>query len=193
MSAMVIHASMTTEEAALKDDTLELMAQYLEHGGERFAKAALKVHRKTVFEILIQLLRYCPVLTGRLRGSWTPFLDRWGKQSSYARFLNDKSLVESAPKTVLGTVKAKIDKLLSLDAVSQGKAQGFFADQGMITTIGTNVVYAAKVNAQSRYFTRAAISANFIINANFEQFLEAARKAGWVPDNYSDEPRPEAG
>lgn len=192
MNPVTITATLTTKDVTLKDATMKDVVKWFDKQHEQFALAAMKVHRKTVFEILIYLLRVCPVLTGRLRGSWTPYLDRYGKQASYSRFLSDKSLVRSAPKTALGTFKAKIKEVLSLDAVSKGKAEGSFTESGMLTTVSSNVVYAAKVNESSHYFDRTSETANSIINANFENFLAAARKEGWIPPaDFSDEPRPE--
>jgi hypothetical protein len=188
---IAITATMTTHNAELKDDTLQAMVKYFDGAHVEFEKAALKVHRKTVFEILITLIRFTPVLTGRLRGSWTPYLDRFGKQSSYARYLNDKSLVRNRPTSALAKGAAAIKKVLGIDEVSQGKSQGFFMDSGLVTTVGSNVEYAAKINAQSHYLDRATEDANRIINANFEQFLKAAREAGWIPTDFSDEPKPE--
>jgi hypothetical protein len=182
---------MTTATAELKDDTLRQMVKYMDGQHVEFEKAALKVHRKTVFEILIQLLRYTPVDTGRLRGSWTPYLDRWGKQASYRRFLSDKTLVRSRPKSALGRAAAAVRRVLKLDSISEGKREGFFRESALITTVGTNVEYAVKVNAQSHYLELAAQDAMRLINKNFENFITAARKAGWIPPDFSDEPRPE--
>lgn len=190
---LTITATMKTETVELKDDTLAQMVKYMDAQHIEFEKGALKVHRKTVFEILIHMLRTTPVLTGRLRGSWTPFLDRWGKQSAYARYLNDKSLVRSKPESLAGRLTQSLSRLAGTDAVSQGKEQGFFQDAGLITTVGTNVAYAEKVNESSHYFTQGAQAAAQILNANTEQYLIAARKAGWIPpaDALSDDPKPE--
>jgi len=185
-----ITATMQTETVTLKDDTLKQMVKYMDAQHLEFSKAALKVRRKSIFEILIQLIRFTPVDTGRLRGSWTPYLDRWGKQASYARFLSDKSLAKSKPKTLMGRAKAAAQKLLNLDQVSAGKREGFFTEGEGVTTIGTNVAYAYAVNQQSQYFDLASINANRILNKNAEEFLKAAAAAGWIPTDFSDEPRP---
>jgi hypothetical protein len=178
-----ITATMQTETAELKDDTLQQMVKYMDGAHREFELAALKVHRKTVFEILIALIRYTPVDTGRLRGSWTPYLDRHGKSAAYSRFMGDSSLAIGDRGGA-----ARLDAA----AISQGKREGFFTDGTLITTVGSNVAYAYAVNEYSRYFDRAAIDANRIINKNFEEFLKASREAGWIPPRYSDEPKPES-
>lgn len=188
---LTITATMTTATAELKDDTLEAMVKYMDSAHIEFEQGALKVHRKTVFEILIHFLRITPVVTGRLRGSWTPYLDRWGKQSAYSRYLNDTSLVRSKPKTLGGQLGRAFRRALGTDEISEGKRQGFFQDSGLLTTVGTNVVYAASANEKSHYFDQGAAAAETILNQNMHNYIEAARKAGWIPTDLSDDPKPE--
>jgi len=185
-----ITATMTTGTAELHDNTLKEMVKWMDGQHVEFERAAVKVHRKTIFEILIQLLRFTPVLTGRLRGSWTPYMDRYNKQSAYMRFLNDASLVRSKPKTVSGKLRAAVQGILGMDQVSKGKREGFFREAPFITTIGSNVVYASAANKKSRFLDLTIADAARIINANFEQFLAATKKAGWIPSDYKDDPRP---
>lgn len=187
---IAIHATYSGENIELKDDTLREMVKYLDGSHIEFEQAALKVHRKTVFEVLIQLLRYCPVITGRLRGSWTPYLDKWGKQSAYARFLSDASLVTHRVRGAYARTKNTLKRLAGVDEVSEGKRLGYYQDSGLMTTVGSNVAYAASVNEQSGYLDKAAQAASFIIDQNFTQFMEASRKVGWIPTDYKDDPKP---
>ncbi len=191
MIGIGIQAELRNEEVTIKDDTLDEIIKYFDAQHETFRQAATKVFRKTTFEILILLIRYCPVMTGRLRGSWTPYLDRYGKASSYTRYLEDKSLVRSAPATATAKVVTSAKKPFSADQVSAGKAEGFFTDHDGVVTVGSNVVYASLANRKSGYFDRTVEQGDRIINANFENFLEASKKAGWIPgDDFGDEPRP---
>lgn len=186
-----ITATMQTATAELKDDTLKQMVKYMDEQHIEFERGALLVHRKTVFEILIQMIRITPVVSGRLRGSWTPYMDRWGKQSAYARYLNDTTLVRSKPRTLAGQLGRAFRRALNTgNEISQGKAQGFFMDNGLLTTVGTNVVYASKVNDSSHYFDQGARAAEEILQENMQNYLEAARKAGWIPTDLSDDPHP---
>lgn len=179
-------AGLSIGTVKLKD--VHAIIKYFDEQHSEFANAAVKVHRKTVFEVLIYLLRLCPVLTGRLRGSWTPFLDKYGKQSSYAKFLNDRSLAGGRPKSMVGRAGAAIQDALGMGAVDQGKREGFFTDGPLITNVGTNVVYAEAVNQKSHYMDRTLAQAQMLVNRNFENFIKAAREKGWIPTDFKDDP-----
>lgn len=185
-----ITATMTTQTVELKDNTLRAMVKYMDGMHLQFERGIIKLHRKTVFEILILLIRYTPVLTGRLRGSWTPYLDRYGKQAAYAKYLNDKSLVIYKKASTAKRLVMAVKKRLGLDEITAGKLEGFFTESALVTTVGSNVAYAASVNAQSKYFDRASQAATFIINDNYEQYIKAAQKEGWIPTDYPDDPQP---
>lgn len=171
----------------LRNATMERIVALFDGFHDQFARAAILVHRKTVFSILIYMIRLCPVVTGRLRGSWTPFLDKYGKQTAYARYLNEKALSSGVPKSVVGRFLQKLGGLVGLTAVNEGKSQGYYADAPFITTVGTNVVYAAKVNENSAYFDRTVSMAQLLIQQNFDDFIEKALDAGWIPP-LDDEP-----
>lgn len=188
-----IHATMQIEHITLNDDTMNKMVKFMDGAHTEFTKAAIKVHRKIVFSILIYLIRICPVLTGRLRGSWTPFLDKYQKQAFYGRYLNDASLVRSKPKTLLGHASQSLKGFLGLSAVDQGKKDGYFADGPLITTVGSNVVYAAKVNDASHYLDVTVAMSEPFIDQTFKDFIEASEKAGWIPTDLGDDPVTEKG
>lgn len=190
---IAIHATMQVEQLTLNDDTMNKMVKFMDGAHTQFTKAAIKVHRKIVFSVLIYLMRVCPVLTGRLRGSWTPFLDKYQKQSFYARYLSDKSLVRSRPKTLIGHASQAAAALFGRTAVDQGKAEGYFADGPLITTVGSNVVYAGKVNDASHYLDVTVAMAQPFIDQTFKDFIEAAENAGWIPTDLSDDPVTEKG
>ncbi len=181
-----VQASLIARDVTLRNATMGEIAKWFDGQHVKFERAALMVHRKTVFEILIYLIRLTPVVTGRLRGSWTPFLDKYGKQSFYARYLNDRSLAGGRPKTIGGQVMATLGGVLGMSAVAQGKRLGFFMDNALLTTVGSNVVYGAKVDESSHYMTKTAAQAQLLINQNFENFVEASTKSGWIPDLKDD-------
>jgi hypothetical protein len=146
---------------------------------EQFEKGVAKVHKKSVYQILIYWLRVCPVLTGRLRGSLTPYLDRNGKQNLYTKYLKDRSLVTGGRKT-----DTKQDrKLMEKDETEAGKLEGFVSEgmEGLLTTVGTNVVYAAAVDRTTQHFTKTLARGQQIYNKNFQNYLAAAAEAGWIP------------
>lgn len=182
-----IQAALDAPEVHVKSETLQEVFKYFDGLHLKFERAVLMVHRKSVFEILIYLIRLTPVVTGRLRGSWTPFLDKYGKQSFYARYLNDRSIAGGRPKTVTGRALAVLGGVVGLSAVDEGKRLGFYLDNALLTTVGTNVVYAGSVNQQSHYLDKTVAQAQLLINKNLEGFVEASRKAGWIP-TLSDNP-----
>jgi hypothetical protein len=169
-------------------DGFEEIAQWLDGQHVQFEKGVVKVHRKSVLEILIYWLRVCPVLTGRLRGSLTLYLDKWGKQGAYMKYIKDRALVTGGRTT--DTPEDK--KLESQDLVNEGKNEGLMveSDSQLLTTVGTNVVYAAAVDRKTQHFTKALVRGDVIYNKNFQNYLDAAAAKGWIPQEaeVSDEP-----
>ncbi len=143
----------------------------LEH--EQFIKACAVVHRKSVFQILTRLIRLCNVLTGRLRGSWLPFMQRYGYQGANS-FLSSRPLDGGGQK----------GSDFSEAAVHEGMNQGDFIDDVLNTTIISNVVYAEAVNNRSNFVGKALAWGDTKYNDNFRRFFEVAEKKGWieVPD-----------
>ena len=77
---MALTFASLNEEATISGITLEgnvteRLAVYMEDMGVQFTQTVGVIHVRTVFQILIRLLRLCPVDTGRLRGSWTTFME----------------------------------------------------------------------------------------------------------------------
>ncbi len=143
----------------------------LEH--EQFIKACSVVHRKSVFQILTMVIRLCNVLTGRLRGSWLPFMQRYGYNKAYG-FLNSRPIGGGGQK----------GSEYSEKAVHEGMDQGEFIDDVLRTTIISNVVYAEAVNDRSNFLGKALAWGDSKYNANFRNFFEQAYAKGWivVPD-----------
>jgi hypothetical protein len=148
------------------------IAGYFDGLQEDFAKAIQIVHRKTVLEILTYLIRITPVVTGRLRGSWTPAEDVY-KFSGLKKWMKETSL---APQKAAGKLKQ-----FSEAAVEEGKRQGIFNESGMNTTIGTNVSYAADVNARHNFIARSMVWGNKRYNDVMLAFIAAVVRGGQVP------------
>jgi len=155
----------------LKNTSLERIAQVFIDAGEDFQKKCFLVHRKSVFEILTYLIRVCNVQTGRLRGSWLPFLDKYGQAARYMKYMQDNKLVYGDKGGVA----------LDPKAMEDGKKLGMYVDEALSTTIGSNVNYADKVNSVSGYLTKTKVWGDRRYNKNFEKFFEAAEKQGWIP------------
>ena len=100
-----------------------------------------------------------------------------------------KGVVEDAKgkaKEVIGTVAGRND------LVNEGKNAGLMveSDSQLLTTVGTNVVYASAVDRKTQHFTKALVRGDVIYNKNFQNYLDAAAAKGWIPQEaeVSDEP-----
>lgn len=153
----------------IRAKNLNVLSNYFDDMHMRFAKGAALVHRKSVFEILIRILRLCNVDTGRLRGSFTPFMDVHGF-NGYDAFMKQPSLDGDLPGK------------FSDRAVQEGRSLGDFVDALLSTTISTNVVYASLVDQRSHFLVKALAWGDDRYNENFQAYFEAAYKAGWIPD-----------
>lgn len=155
-----------------KNDLRDVM-RWVDGNHERFEKAVVLTHRKSVFQILTFLIRICPVDTGRLRGSWTPFFDKYGN-ASYQKWLADTSRASyptKAPK-----------RGFSQEQVQQGKADGTFTDQALATTISSNVKYAEYADAKVGFMARAVQWGQELYLKNFGALLDKSAEAGWIGD-----------
>ena len=184
-----ITATMKTGTVTLTG--FEEIAQWMDEQHAQFAAGAQKVHRKTVLQTLIYWIRVCPVLTGRLRGSLTLYLDRWSKQAAYQKYLRDKSLVTG------GAEGKNIRKGSLEDQFDEGKKDGVAIESngGMMTTVGTNVIYAEYVDRKTQHFEKTMIKAVDLYERNFQNYLDAAHAAGWIPkaEDVPDDPDSGAG
>ncbi len=161
-----LKANGTIAGIKMGENATEALAVYIEELGVRFAEQAGVVHRRTVFQILTRLIRLCPVQTGRLRGSWTTFMQAMGFEG-YAKFMQ-------APALNGSTLKAGEKAKPYSDAeVVAGRAQGAYVDAFLNTSITSNVVYAARVDARQGYLTNALIWGAQKYDSNFEAFLKA--------------------
>lgn len=151
---------------------LSTLAKYFDQEHEAFVKGAAIVHRKTVFQILTRIIRLCNVDTGRLRGSFTPLMDKWG-------FKGYESYMKQPP--IEGTPKVAKGKGYSEAEVNKGKILGQFVDALLNTTITSNVAYASDVNFKSYFLTKALIWGDNQYKRNFEAYLKAAAQKGWIP------------
>ena len=169
---VVLNYQFTQGTVTLNTNTLEDVAKYFDKQHVEFVSKCQLVHRKLLFQILRFLIRICPVDTGRLRGSWTPFMEKYGNQG-YWKWMTDASMAASTRKTPR--------KGFSMEAVSQGKGEGQFVDSPMDTTIISNVSYAEDADKRSGYISRLLAYADNIYNKTFANFLDAAAKQGMIP------------
>lgn len=148
---------------------LGILAKYFDEEHKAFTAAAGVVHRKSVFQILTRIIRLCNVDTGRLRGSFTTLMDKWGWKGF-------EPYMRMAPLDGGHAPENYSDK-----AAQEGKNQGEFIDALLDTTISSNVVYASEVDAKSQFLTRALVWGDDRYKKNFENFFEAAARQGWIP------------
>ena len=143
-------------------------------------KQAEVVHRKSVFQILRQVIFYCPVDTGRLRASWTPIMDKYGAQAIYEPVMQMRAPGQTG----------KDEKKVSSRAIARGKSEGLFVDQPFVTIIGTNVDYAVYVEQKVGFLARARVIGESLYARNFAAFFESIDKAkGAVPpQKYEGQP-----
>lgn len=153
----------------LRTKSLEVIERYFDDMHMAFAQGCALVHRKSVFEILIRVIQLCNVQTGRLRGSFTPFMDAHGFRG-YDAFMQLPSLDGD---TDHGQFNER--------AVNEGRSLGNFIDSILSTTISTNVVYAPLVDQRSNFLVKALAWGDERYNANFQSFFDAAYRAGWIP------------
>lgn len=183
--AITIAYDMKLGEITLKNETLERLAKWFDEQHEDFVKAAMLVHRRTVFEILIKIIKTCPVDTGRLRGSFLPFLDKYGVGGRAAKVMQDGSQANYSRETP----KAGFDQ----QAVDQGKTLGEFVDDALSTTVASNVNYAMSIEKRIGFLGRALIWGQKRYNDNFERFFEASVRQGRIPDEDDETVDPNAG
>lgn len=169
---VVLNYQFTKGSVTLNTNTLEDVAKYFDAQHVDFVTKCQLVHRKLMFQILSYLIRICPVDTGRLRGSWTPFMEKYGN-TTYQKWMSDPSMAVSDRKTP--------KKGFSEQAVSEGRGEGQFVDSPMDTTIVSNVSYAEDADKKSGYINRLLAYADNIYNKTFSRFLESASKQGMIP------------
>ncbi len=154
---------------SLKDATVSKLGKLMEFGEQKFVKQALVVHRKSVFQILTKVIRFTPVDTGRLRGSWTPFFAKYGADRFYKKVMNN-----AAPGQ-------ETDPSLNDADVEAGATLGEFEDQPFVTTIGTNVEYAEHVEKKTRAIAKAMYFGDQLYRRNFGKFFRGIEKKGDIP------------
>ena len=168
-----------TQNIVIKEKTVNLIAKYFDDMHKDFQKGVVLVHRKSVFQILTRLIRICPVDSGRLRGSWTPFLDKYGN-GNYQKFLQARPLLTGSRKTA--------GKGFDQTAYKDGKSMGFYIDELLSTLIGTNVKYAEYVEAKLNFLAQTVVWGEKRYNDNMTNFLDQAVKKEMIPEvNANDE------
>lgn len=169
-----LNESATIAGIKLEGDVLERAAVYIEEMGVQFAQKINIVHRKTVFQILIRIMRLVPVDTGRLRGSFTTFLA--------ARGFNKFMQYAETPAIAGGPDRQTPRKGFSMRSFEEGADAGDYVDSYLNTWIGTNVIYAGYVDERTSFLTRALIWGDKRYRSNMEAFLEATARKEAVTD-----------
>lgn len=169
----------------LKNSNLRFLAVWLDEQHQEFGKAAILVHRKTVLEILIRLILLTNVDTGRARGSWLPFLAKYGVDGAARANMRDESMAPSDRKTP----KAGF----SQQAVQDGMAEGRFIDDALETTIASNVNYIQKLADRTGFMNELLTWARLYYNTQFEEFFAAAARQGMIPPDGDDIYTPKPG
>ncbi len=160
-------------DISLKTNNLNFMAVWLDEQHVQFGQSAILVHRKTVLEILIRLILLTNVDTGRARGSWLPFLAKYGVDGAARANMQDESLAPSDRKSP--------KKGLSQEAVEKGFAEGSFIDDALETTIASNVNYMQQLERRTGFISKLLSWARTYYNQQFEEFFAAAAKQGMIP------------
>lgn len=168
----------------LGGDVLERLAVYFQEMGEDFGRKINIVHRKSVFQILIRIMRLCPVDTGRLRGSFTTFMDAHGNNNYFA-------FAELPGIGAQDRVSPK--KGFDYGQFETGRRLGEFVDAYLNTQIGTNVQYAAYVDASSGFLTKGLIWGDTQYTKNMTAFLLATARAEVAKDPISNEDNGQGG
>jgi len=129
-----------------------------------------KMFRDCVLETHRYLIRTTPIDTGRLRGGWTAYLDKY--QADYAMAFMDTSLIETK------------SSILSSAAIQEGKALSQVAESGQDVTLTNNVDYGGYVEfgtsrMQGRHFTvRAMYKGEHVIANAFDKWFKECNSAG---------------
>lgn len=177
-----INEEATISGFTLRGDVTERLAVYMEDMGVKFTQTVGIVHTRTVFQILVRLLRLCPVDTGRLRGSWTTFMEAMSF-GGYQKYLQQPSLSSGTAKD------EEVKKGFSELEVSRGRELGAFVNDFLNTSISSNVVYAAAMNERYGYLNAALIWGDARYQANMEAFLKATamKEAVFNPVSVNDD------
>lgn len=172
-------------DVTLKNSSLEVLAKWFDGQHEEFGQKAILVHRKTMFEILIKIIKLCPVDTGRLRASFLPFMDKYGAGNRGAKVMQDASSANYPRETP--------KKGYDAAQVERGKTEGQFIDEALATTIASNVVYSMSVEKRVGFLGRALIWGQKRYNDNFERFFAAAVRQGMIPSDKDETVDPNSG
>jgi hypothetical protein len=125
-----------------------------------------------VFDANKYLIRATPMLSGRLRGGWTKFLDKYNIDYS-AAFL-DTTLVTAHNQTP------------SQEAISEGQSQSSFIDTDFMVSLINAVAYADYVESgtsrmEGQHFTlRSMYKGELIIKKYIEEWVKECSERGEI-------------
>lgn len=174
-----IATDMKLGQIEIKNAKLEFMAKWFDDQHEEFIQKAILVHRSAVFRILRKIIKTCPVDTGRLRGSFLPFLDKHGVGGSATKIIQDDTEANYPRDTPKGE--------FSQASVQEGRQLGEFIDDVLSTFIATNVNYAMQAEKRTGFVGRALVWGQKRYNKAFDDFFDAAYRQGMIPEKYDPE------
>jgi hypothetical protein len=156
-----------------------------EHAEEEFKQYARELYINIVAEVHKYLLRVTPMHTGKLRGGWTAFLDKY--QKDYSKQLFDVSLYDSYKKS--NTSKSNKSYQFSMSAVGEGKKYSQLLDKlpnelsvslNNLTPYGTYLNFGTSEVASQHFVEKAIYKGEYWLRLNFDAWLQTMSKAGKV-------------
>lgn len=159
--------------------------------GEKFEENLKKLYNKffiqTVGEIHKYLIRLTPIHTGKLRGGWTAFLDKY--RIDYSKQIFDTSLYDTFKRA--NKTEAYKDYAFDQGAVNEGKALSKLEDQLPDITdvsISNTVDYSDALDfgtstIPARHFTiQARYKGEFWFEEQFDKWIQKIAAAGALVD-----------
>ena len=148
---------------------------------QTFNRFSVQLFRNVVFEIHKYLIRVSPIHTGKFRGGWTGFLDKF--QQDYSRQMLDTSLYDAIKK---GNITPEHrEYAIDTGAVGAGKAFSSLEDKTpgeLVVTIENKAPYGNYLEFEKggHFAARTQYIGEFWIQKHFELWLDNISKAGVI-------------
>jgi hypothetical protein len=168
----------------LRFNNLSSLKQY-EGMEAKFKEYAAALYINAISEIHKYLLRLTPIHTGKLRGGWTAFLDKY--QKDYSRQLFDTSLSNIYKKSNVS--KEHKSYVFSMGAVGDGKQYSILTDKlpgELSVSISNSTPYGTALNfgtseIPGQHFVEQALyKSDYWLRTCFDNWLQAIAKAGTI-------------
>lgn len=148
---------------------------------QTFNRFSVTLFRNVVFEIHRYLIRVSPMHTGKFRGGWTGFLDKF--QKDYSRQMFDTSLYDAIKK---GNITPEHREYkIDTGAIGAGKAFSTVEDKTpgeLVVTIENKAPYGNYLEFEKggHFASRTRYIGELWIQRHFELWLESISKAGVI-------------